>query len=81
MLPDSDLGEGFGEFSIPVDTYNDSTEDGIRLIEHLGGSLITERPIPSIEGLRRIGCEYGVGSKISEIEDAFLTHLSLSDMR
>ena len=81
MLPDSELGVGFGEFSIPVDTFNDSNEDAIRLIEHLRGALVPERPIPTIEGLMRIGSEYRIGSKISDIEEAFLTHLSLSSLK
>ena len=29
----------------------------------------------------RIGSEYRIDSKISDIEDAFLTHLSLSSLR
>ena len=81
MLPDSELGVGFGEFSIPLDTFNDSNEDAIRLIEHLRGSLVPERPIPTIEGLMRIGSEYRIDSKISDIEGAFLTHLSLSSLK
>ena len=81
MLPDSELGIDFGEVSIPVDTYNDSNEDGIKLIEHLRGSLIPERPIPSIEGLRRIESRNGIVSKTMEIEDAFLSHLSLSSLK
>jgi len=64
-----------------VDTFNDSNEDAIRLIEHLRGALVPERPIPTIEGLMRIGSEYRIGSKISDIEEAFLTHLSLSSLK
>ncbi len=81
MLPDYELGDGFGEISIPVETYNDSTEEAIRLIEHLRGLLIPERPVPSNDGLNRIGAESVAESNFSEIEDSFLSHLSLSDLR
>ncbi len=40
-----------------------------------------ERPIPTIEGLMRIGSEYRLDWKISDIEEAFLTHLSLSSLK
>ena len=81
MLPDSELGDDFGEFSIPLESYNETTEDAIRLIEHLGGSLMPNRPTPTASGLERIGSGDLEGAKIVEIEDFFLSHLALSDLR
>ena len=81
MLPDSEIGDGFGEFSIPLESYNDATEEAIRLIEHLGGLLMPSRPTPSTSGLERIGADYPRKSSITEIEDCFLSHIALSDLR
>jgi tRNA threonylcarbamoyladenosine modification (KEOPS) complex Cgi121 subunit len=81
MLPDSEIGDGFGEFSIPLESYNDATEEALRLIEHLGGSLMSNRPTPSTSGLERIGSGYPGESSITEIEDCFLSHIALSDLR
>jgi len=81
MLPDSELGDDFGEFSIPLESYNETTEEAIRLIEHFGGSLMPNRPTPTSSGLERIGSGYLEGAKIIEIEDFFLSHLALSDLR
>jgi tRNA threonylcarbamoyladenosine modification (KEOPS) complex Cgi121 subunit len=81
MLPDLELGGEFGDFSIPPDSYNDGTEEAIRLIERIGGSLIPNRPIPSTIGLERIGAESFEGANIAEIEDFFLGHIALSDLK
>ena len=81
MLPDSDLGGDFGEFSIPLESYNEATEEAIRLIEHLGGYLMPSRPTPTASGLVRIGSSCSEGAKIMEIEDLFMSHLALSDLR
>ena len=81
MLPDSEIGDGFGEFSIPLEIYNESTDEAIGLIEHLGGSLMTNRPTPTAGGLVRIGADCLEGAKIMEIEDLFMSHLALSDLR
>lgn len=81
MLPDSDLGNDFGEFSIPLESYNSATEEGVRLVEILGGSLMPNRPTPTSSGLEMIGSDYIEGASPSEIEDLFLSHLALSDLR
>ena len=81
MLPDSDLGGDFGEFSIPLESYNEATEEAIRLIEHLGGYLVPSRPVPTASGLVRIGSSCLEGAEIMEIEDLFMSHLALSDLR
>ena len=81
MLPDSDLGGDLGEFSIPLESYNEATEEAIRLIEHLGGYLMPSRPVPTASGLVRIGSSCLEGAEIMEIEDLFMSHLALSDLR
>ena len=81
MLPDAELGDSFGEFSIPLESYNEATEDAIRLIEHLGGSLMPNRPIPTSTGLERIGSNSFERAGDAGIEDLFLSHLALSDLR
>ena len=81
LLPDSIIGEKFGDFLIPVGCYNDNSEEAKKLIEHLGGSLLPKRPVPSIQGLERIGFDPGRELEITEIEEGFLTHMALSDLR
>ena len=81
MLPDSDLGGDFGDFSIPLESYNSATEEGVRLIEILGGTLMPNRPTPTSSGLTRIGSGCMEGANISEMEGLFLSHLALSDLR
>ena len=81
FLPDFGLGEGFGDFSIPPQTYNDNSEEAIRLIEHLGGSLLAKRPVPSLAGLERVGASYPEDPSFPQMEEAFLGHTALSDLR
>ena len=81
FLPDSEIGEEFGDFSIPVGCYNDFSEDASKLIEHLGGVLLPKRPVPSIGGLERVGFNPGRELGISEIEEGFLSHMALTDLR
>lgn len=81
FLPDFGLGEGFGDVSIPQQTYNDNSEEAIRLIEHLGGSLLAKRPVPSLAGLERVGASYPEDPSFPQMEEAFLGHTALSDLR
>jgi len=78
-LPDFEIGEDFGGFSIPRDTYNDLNEEAERLIEHLGGSLLPKRPIPSEDGLRRLGSDTNGEVSNLEMELLFLSHMALSE--
>jgi len=80
-LPEIEIGGEFGEFSIPKNCYLELCEDGYRMIEHLGGSIIPKRPIPSEEGLKKLGSLSGPGSAPHELEKRFLTHMSLADLR
>lgn len=81
MIPDSKIGDEFGDFSVPIDCYNDSSEEATKLIEHLGGSLIAKRPTPSTMGLERIGFPIERKMDFSELEEAYLSHMALSDIR
>ncbi len=81
MLPDFKIGEKFGDCSIPMDCYNGYSEEASKLIEHLGGSLVPRRPTPSIDGLERIGFSPKRDMSFTEMEEAFLSHVALSDLR
>ena len=71
-----------GETSeIPRNTFNDATPDANRLILHLKSSLVTERPMPTIEGLQRLGNDSNFAdSNLLELESAFLLHAAMADM-
>lgn len=80
-IPDYDLGEDFGETEIHTSAYSDNDLFATRLIEHLGANLLAKRPIPSDEGLVRIGAlETGESIEASSRENVFLTHSALADM-
>ena len=80
-LPDYDLGENFGETEIQRSAYSDNDLLATRLIEHLGVILLAKRPIPSNEGLIRLGALKPKESIDDSFrEDAFLTHTALVDM-
>ena len=81
FLPILDFGDGFGNLSIPADLYNCYTKDALRLIERLGGKMMAKRPIPTDIGLSRVGVEY-IGNKSTiEMENLFISHMGLSDLR
>ena len=80
-LPEFESGDGFGETDIPRSTYLDNDLEATRLIEHLGGTLLARRPIPSEEGLLRLGAiEDGESIEVSGHKDAYLIHTALADM-
>ncbi|MBK11770.1 MAG: hypothetical protein CMB44_04425 [Euryarchaeota archaeon] len=79
-LPEIDTTGGIGETYLPIDEYNNHSEDAGRLIEIVGACLIARRPFPTIEGLEKIGfLEDGVGVNSMIIEQSFLLHASMSD--
>ena len=80
-LPEDDLGGGFGEFVIPSESYNQSSEEATKLIELLGATMLAKRPIPSIRGLERIGYNPSMELTVREMELGFLSHMALSDLR
>ncbi len=80
-LPDYEHGEGFGETEIHRSAYSDNDLWATRLKEHLGASLLAKRPIPTEEGLNRLGALSRAESiEASALENAFLTHTALADM-
>ena len=80
-LPDYTLGEDFGETEIRRSAYSDNDLFATRLIEHLGANLLVKRPIPSNEGLIRLGAlDAGESIEASSRENVFLTHSALADM-
>jgi hypothetical protein len=53
-----------------------------RLIEHLEGSLMPKRPVPSEQGLLRLGAKSEEsGLPLWRIEECYMSHMALSDMR
>ena len=66
---------------IPRNTFNDATADANRLMLHLKSSLVTERPMPTVEGLQRLGNDSNfTDSNLLELESAFLLHAAMADM-
>jgi hypothetical protein len=81
FLPEFTLGEEFGETEVLRSTYSDNDLEATRLIEHLGAKLLPKRPIPTEEGLIRLGAlENGRTIEPQSRENAFLTHSALADM-
>jgi len=80
-LPDLIGATNFGEIKIPRSIYSSLDEDARKLSDYLGCTIIPKRPIPKLNGLRRIGVE-GIENNInnSEIEYLFLSHMSLSEL-
>lgn len=81
FLPILDFGDGFGNLSIPTDLYNFYTKDALRLIERLEGKMMAKRPIPTDIGLSRVGVEYDGNKSTMEMENLFISHMGLSDLR
>ena len=79
-LPEIDTAGGIGETSLPVNEYNNHSRDAERLIEIVGASIIPRRPVPTVEGLQKIGfLGEGVVVSAEMIEQSFLLHASMSD--
>ena len=73
--------EGDTSLEIPRSTYNDATKEANRLMLHLKSNLVTERPIPTTNGLQRLGYEYDIqDSTPLELESAFMLHAAMADM-
>ncbi|MCH1592175.1 MAG: hypothetical protein L7R66_04190 [Candidatus Thalassarchaeaceae archaeon] len=80
-LPEIDTTKGMEETSIPMEEYNHHSSEAERIIEHLGGRMITRRPFPTIGGLVKIGAiTKNETLSNSKIEQAFLLHASMSDL-
>ena len=81
FLPNLQMGNGFGNLSIPNEIYNSHTKDAVRLIENLGGKMLAKRPIPTEAGLSRVGVEHHGNKSTLELENLFISHVGLSDLR
>ncbi len=67
---------------IPRETYNEATIEAERLMLHLKSDLIPQRPIPTENGLRRVGATSNSENlSIPELETRFLAHASMSDLQ
>ena len=65
-LPDFDDGASLCELEIPRQTFNEATLDAERLILHLKSELLAHRPIPTLEGLARIGANDGIVERTND---------------
>jgi len=81
FLPEFNIGNSFGDFSIPFETYNEMSLESERLVEVLDGRLLPLRPTPSLKGLERLGMEDIENSPPSEIEGLFLSWMAQADLR
>ena len=77
LLPEESDGSPLYEMNITREYYNDFSQDAELLIGHLGGVLIPERPIPTVNGLKKIKGSVDTND-FTSLEDAFMVHLSNS---
>ena len=61
------------------ETYNNHELEANNLIERMNGSLITQRPSPTLEGLKRIIYENEIDQEKS-LEEYYLLHLISSNV-
>jgi len=79
-LPDEGKTKEFGEIKIKRDSYNDKNDEARIISDNIGAKSMSKRPIPTKEGLLRLGVEvFYQDLTISEIEEVFLSHMALSD--
>ena len=85
-LPKFGSNDPFGSqketgIKIPRDTYNSASQEANRLKLHLNAELITQRPIPTMDGLERLGFESEIANSTpKDLESAFLLHAAMSDL-
>ena len=80
-LPDYAMGDEFGDISIQRSAYSDNDTEATRLIEHLDAKLLAKRPIPTDQGLIRLGAiDIEETIEASDRENVFLTHSALAEM-
>ncbi|MBK64198.1 MAG: hypothetical protein CMB47_01570 [Euryarchaeota archaeon] len=69
------------EIKIERKIYSDKDDDARKLAEFIEAKIIPRRPTPVLNGLERIGIEGNFTDlNYSQIEDLFLTHMSLSEL-
>ncbi len=80
-LPETEIGEEFGQMELPRTSYLDNEIEAIRMMEHLGARLLARRPVPNEAGLLRLGViERGDSIEAMRQEDSFILHTALADM-
>lgn len=80
-IPEGGGTVNFGDMHIERQIYSDKDNEARKLTELIGAKIIPKRPIPLIDGLKKIGIEGNFTElNFSQIEDLFLTHMSLSDL-
>ena len=78
-LPDIELSPKVEDNLINREVYNNHELEAIYLIERMNGSLISQRPNPTLEGLKRIVYENTIIESKS-LEECFLLHLVSSNL-
>lgn len=73
-LPESEIGDGINEVFIDRESYNNYDNDANILIERMNGKLLSQRPVPCLEGLKRIGYTKEINTTQS-LEECFILHL------
>ena len=67
---------------IPRESFNDATLEAQRLMLHLKSELIPRRPLPTLDGLDRLGYTTSEeGSDPSNLESYFLVHAAMADLQ
>ena len=72
-LPERKIGDEISQVFINRDSYNNYDEEANILIEKMNGGLLSKRPAPIIEGLKRIG--YNREITTQSLEECFILHL------
>lgn len=72
-LPERKIGDEISQVFINRDSYNNYDEEANILIEKMNGGLLSKRPSPIIEGLKRIG--YNREITTQSLEECFILHL------
>lgn len=68
--------------AVPRETYNEMTIEAERLILHLKSDMIPKRPVPTKDGLDRIGATLPTTKDVgSKLESGFLAHAAMADLQ
>jgi len=73
-LPEEEEGDG-----LPDNDINGLAERADRLFGWLGGELLPERPLPTAEGIVRLGIDAD-GLAFEQWEDVCLGHIAVADL-
>ena len=78
-LPEIEISKNIDENTINREAYNLHELEANNLIERMNGSLIIQRPRPTLEGLKRIKYENEI-NETKSLEECFLLHLISSNV-